>query len=253
MSRLQHLFRRGSRYYWRRRVPLTLRIAFGRPQLVFGLRTESRLIARQLVRRLDVFADVLFHSLMISGTRLSPNDLAILVSDAVTMELEQFELRRAEYDLSPERSAVLAQISVGYAASCKDGLMSNDFESIEALMHEVIHQRGIRIDPDTPAWREFGRAMLRGLSQGYIRDAMRCLGEYEEDAQGSMPLPAVWQAFGVPATADAFARTPTGAQMTATGRASPVWPVAAAVSALEENAPTLQSFVEPWFKEKAKS
>jgi len=154
---------------------------------------------------------------MMSGTRLDPNELAILVSDAVAMELEQFELRRAEYDLSPERSAVLAQNSVGYAASCKDGLMSNDFESVEALMHEVLHQREISIDPESTAWREFGRAMLRGLSNGYIRDAMRCLGEYEEDAQGSMPLPTVWQAFGAPATGGAFTARPTPVQTTYLG------------------------------------
>ncbi len=187
-----------------------------------------------------------------SETRLDPNELAVLVSDAVAMELEQFELRRAEYDLTPERSAILAQISVGYAALCKDNLMSNDFVSIEPLMYEVLHQHGLPIDPDSRAWRELGRAMLRGLSQGYIRDAMRCLGEYEEDAQGSMPLPAVWQAFGTPATEGVLATAPTG-QTTLMTRATPLTPVTPTEAVAGDNAPTLKTFVADWFAEKAKS
>src|SRR5476649_1401998 len=58
-----HLIRKGSVYYFRRRVPADLVQAYGKSEHVRSLRTTDKREAERLVRRYDVEMDGLFETL----------------------------------------------------------------------------------------------------------------------------------------------------------------------------------------------
>jgi integrase len=195
-----HLRRRGSRWYWRRRVPHQLIAAFGRRELVQALLTANRDIACRLARRLDVAADALFEKVARSMSKFSAEQLRKFAVGVVEMELAHLEQCRAEDpDLTHDRAVALFDASRAEAEGYKACLMENDFSTIEPLMVEIAERLGWRIDPSDSAWRELGRSALRALSEAYFRDARRCVGEYDEDRGAPFGPPALWTAPTAPA------------------------------------------------------
>src|SRR3546814_12206204 len=78
MTSQTHLVRRGSRYYWRRRVPASLRTVFGKIQILKSLLTSDVHRARRLARRLDVAADMLFPEMSKMADKLTPDQIRAL-------------------------------------------------------------------------------------------------------------------------------------------------------------------------------
>src|SRR3546814_14024069 len=95
MTSQTHLVRRGSRYYWRRRVPASLRTVFGKIQILKSLLTSDVHRARRLARRLDVAADMPFHEMSKMAAKLTPEQTRDLTRQVIDLELDHDEVARA--------------------------------------------------------------------------------------------------------------------------------------------------------------
>lgn len=227
-----HLVRRGARYYWRRRIPASLRTAFGKTQIVKALLTSDAHRARRVARRLDVGADVLFHEMSTMIDKLTSEQIQDLTRQVIDLELGHYEEARAlAMDLTPERAAMSSELFAGESAEMTEALVTNDFTTIYPLMQEVLDRARIELDPDSLGWRQLGRSALRGLAQAHKVNARRDVGEYDEDG-APLDLQPAWR---------------SGVTM------GPLASVSASEPAAALDVPLISTFVEAFIAEKKKA
>jgi integrase len=99
---LAHLYRRKALYYWRRRLPLSLRSWFHKSHLFLSLRTADPTFARRLVVLLDAKLEEIVTAFEQSAMHLTPPQVDGLLRDVVTTHLNKLERLSAAAKSFPE-------------------------------------------------------------------------------------------------------------------------------------------------------
>lgn len=94
---VDHLFRRGSVYWWQRRLPLALASISPR-RVARSLRTKDFELARRRARACSVWFDLAIIQLMKKGAAPTRQDLSLLLDDIFRRILEDGERTRAQRD-----------------------------------------------------------------------------------------------------------------------------------------------------------
>src|SRR5690554_5686540 len=76
-TRHLHLSRRGAVYYWRARLPRTLRDVLGQNSLTLSLRTKDAKPARQMARAISAAIDRLEDQLVNAPPKFPPSKLQL--------------------------------------------------------------------------------------------------------------------------------------------------------------------------------
>jgi integrase len=109
VSSTTHLYRRKALYYWRRRLPPTLRNWFHKRHLFLSLRTADPIYARRLVVLLDAKLEEIVTAFEQSAMHLTPPQVDGLLRDVVTTHLHKLERLAAAAKSFPEFDAARAE------------------------------------------------------------------------------------------------------------------------------------------------
>jgi integrase len=104
-----HLYRRKALYYWRRRLPPTLRNWFHKRHLFLSLRTADPIYGRRLVVLLDAKLEEIVTAFEQSAMHLTPPQVDGLLRDVVTTHLHKLERLAAAAKSFPEFDAARAE------------------------------------------------------------------------------------------------------------------------------------------------
>ncbi|MBW7851700.1 MAG: site-specific integrase [Rhodospirillales bacterium] len=189
-----YVYRRGTRYWFRRTVPAPLLFVFFRAELRCSLRTNMPAEASGRARRLAVVLDAVFAIVgeaMQAGTTLSRDTLDVLVRELMSHELERAERARAcAGPRSDSAAAAAAAAERAQAEALTAALRRNDLAPIAAPLAGALARLGIAVAADSPDWRIAGREALRAQRRVHLANAERELGFYGEDDGPGGPPPA---------------------------------------------------------------
>ena len=237
-----HLVKRGARYWWRRRLPASLRQAVGRSHVSRSLLTADPVTGRRRARRLSVAFDewtATTEKNMLDGQPApTPAELNGVIRDLFNNILDDGERERAKRPKGPPPWALEelpeeadddqrwaeAWVATPFlrAELWQDDLEVHDYDRAAEMLGPILAARGIRLPPDSEAFRVLCRRAMRVAIRALIIDAERELGTYREDDELVPEEPA-------------FTRERSSGGRQATGEA-------AAVSAAAE--PPISSFIE---------
>lgn len=195
-----HLVKRGSRYCWRRRLPVFLGRAVGRSHVCRSLRTADPAIARQRARRMSVAFDdwlsITERSMSDGLPSPTPAQLNEIIRDLFNKILADGERDRTNRAPGPPPWAIElpddADDDDRFAASVmgtpffraqlwRDDLETNDLHRAAEMLKPLMQARGISLDPNSDAFRALCRRAMRAAIRALMIDAERELGTYRED------------------------------------------------------------------------
>lgn len=210
-----HLVKRGTRYWWRRRIPAPLSRACGVSQVRRALRTADPATARRRARRasaaFDVWLAAVENDVMEGRVAPTKEDLKRILDELFEKVLADGELRRAMRPPGPpdwivegpgdpddpeemaeaERRAAAAEPSA-QIPELRDKLFLNDCTPAMADLDAILAARGLsNLNRTSPQFRVFVREAMRVYIRARELDAEREeKAVYVEDASDGRFFPA---------------------------------------------------------------
>lgn len=210
-----HLARRGAIYQWRARLPLNLRHALGRAQMVRSLRTADPTVARRRARAISAAIDKLEVRLLNAPVKFRPSKLQLrLVLEAIFNRiLAEGEARRdgdpanyaryaeGDQDEAPpifssdnteewtdedfQKDADWAQIQMkrpDAVAAYWEGLaQGNITQNVQPILNDAFATFGVTLPQEDPLYDAFARDATRVVARAYSIDEERWKGRYGTD------------------------------------------------------------------------
>ena len=159
---------RRNGYYWRRRLPVSLRQAMPicldddsdkirtpsrKMLLCFSLRTNLPFNAKTLARRLTEMSDLVYAANAEMIMAIAPETQVQLLESLVRFEIEAFELARSVASpRSPEVAAVDLQREEALQTTLRQALYLGDREVARDPLRHVAEQLGVSMDESTQDW-----------------------------------------------------------------------------------------------------
>ncbi|MBY6200523.1 hypothetical protein KUV65_04055 [Maritalea mobilis] len=191
-----HLETRRTGYYWRRRLPRSLRgcgetvddssgkkpcPASKKMFLCFSLRTHVPADAKTLARRLTEMSDLVFAAGAETTMAIAADIQATLLETLARFEIEAFERARAAAGWrSPEVAAMDLQREEALQATLRQALYLGDREVAQRPLRHVAERLGVKLDEadeDWPALAYEATKVLLDVSQERTR---RQQGHYDQ-------------------------------------------------------------------------
>lgn len=164
MKSQTHLVKRGSKYYFRARVPADLVTQYGKNEIYFSLRTSDKAEALQRVRIEQLKLDQEFHQrrslLSASPAELSDIEIERLAALWLSHLLEEDEELRME-GLSPRQFDKQVEtvdiVESAYSFELARGILPDeDFE-----MQDFVESHGIKVQQGSDTYRRLSWAFLK--------------------------------------------------------------------------------------------
>ncbi|WP_156927005.1 site-specific integrase [Azospirillum halopraeferens] len=191
MSASPHLYRRGTAYWWRRRVPKRVQAAFSRRVFAFSLRTHIPCEARSRAARLRAATDALFDGVwqaMALGLALTREQMDAVIVDLIRHEIDAAEYARAlSQARTPEEADAAAARARAMRAELQTALRLNQLEGVRGPLDAALGRFQLTLPPETPDYRVLLRQAAWGLTRVATVNEQREKGLYEEDAFFTMP------------------------------------------------------------------
>lgn len=163
-----HLEIRRAGYYWRRRLPRSLRDrgdqSSGAPGdeisatskkilLCFSLRTHVLGDAKILARRLTEMSDLVFAADAETTMTIAPETQALMLESLARFEIEAFERARAmAARRSPEAAALDQRREEALQTTLRQAIYLGDREVAQRPLHHVAAHLGIELDESDEDW-----------------------------------------------------------------------------------------------------
>jgi integrase len=205
-----HLYRRDSRYWWRRRLPTRIAFIIGRSHATCALRTADPHLARIRCRRLTSLFDRYFSvvlCLMESKTWVPSKALVIdLLQSVYDHILDERELARAlappenrmadvtgpdldedgpglpipqtNEESQDEQWAIHMGTPDYELGQLQESLYRNDCSFVEPILTELLAARSIQADPTAPQFRLLARRAMVAAINALKEDMHRDSGDY---------------------------------------------------------------------------
>lgn len=168
----------GGRWNWRRRVPDQLVSRFGRRELIRSLGSLPHALAKERARQLTVASDRLF-SMVRNRPELTNEHIAELVEDWFTRRLEAKDEWRERH---PARDPDVTERRIRRAEDRIEGAMGmiqlDDVGSATETAEALLDVHGLTTQPDTPAFLQLRRAILRAEAETARIHAARMRGDF---------------------------------------------------------------------------
>lgn len=166
-------------YYWRRRLPRSLRDrggqSFGAPGdeissnskkilLCFSLRTQVLRDAKILARRLTEMSDLVFAADAEMTMTIAPETQALMLESLARFEIEAFErARAAAAPRSPEAAALDLRREEALQTTLRQAMYLGDREVARRPLHHVATHLGIELDESDEDWTALAYKATRVL------------------------------------------------------------------------------------------
>ncbi|QDY69312.1 site-specific integrase [Qingshengfaniella alkalisoli] len=231
----QHLERRPSSFYWRRRVPEIFSRNVSNPVLVFSLRTDVFREAEVVARRLTWLSNLAFD--YAKGVA----DMETGLMERVLSEMVRFEIAASDYarSIAPERTRVEAQMAFqreqALQETLREALYLGNREAAREPIRTAADRLGVRIAEKTNDWMILAYEATRVLLDLSRERAQREQGIYSQPSrffqaamtaaeptapvgchfQSTIPVTPATPSSTITAPATAMALTPPAAQTAA--------------------------------------
>ncbi len=204
-----HMQRRGAVYSWRRRVPLTLAMKWGRREVVRSLRTTNRGEAARLARTLSTTADRFFDHAM-SHPDLTPDQIDALARQWFADALEIDEGTRtnarpgksmytAGYDDGEEPVTADLEVLGWLEGEYREALAYNDFARVRCDVERLLTEVGIPVDSKSETFKRLARALLRANVEFLHIAKARRVGNYALEPVDPLFRPQTYRQAPAPA------------------------------------------------------
>ena len=202
---MDHLYRRSAIYWWRRRVPV--RVKLGYLIVAKSLQTSDPAIARVRARAFSTAFDRVVTVLMEQPHLPTRDQLVGVLNDVFHRILQDGEAERAErvsgpppwtpdpttdprYEgLAPEEWNSVPYPPEIWETEWRDALMMNQLDNVEHRVNDALKQQGLTLARDTPAWRRLCRLALVAAAKAHSITAKRESGHYNDGWPPSAGIP----------------------------------------------------------------
>ena len=206
---VNHLFVRGTTYWWKRRLPRPVRDGF--PACVArSLQTRDPALARRLGRACSAAFDSAILSVM-SDSSVTREDLKRVLDDIFQRILGEGERERADREpgpppwtpepqedpryehLEPEEWDQVPSPPEQWTQDWRDAVTMNAQDDVRPLLDDALERRRLEMPRDTGEWRRLSRLALIVAAQAHAINCRREHADYSDGwpASAGIPLEAM--------------------------------------------------------------
>lgn len=181
---------RGTRFQFRRKVPLTLRALLKRTEIVVPLHTSSARVAAIRARQAWLAVEGIFRRVSDQAT-ITPEQIEELIQRALAELAWKHEIVLAQdgrfFDVSgnPPKD-VDALILESHAEEFREALALNNLKPVADVIDKYAAKVGIKVVPNSVDERLVGRALLKAFAESFDQAAER----FRREIMPYLPDPA---------------------------------------------------------------
>ncbi|MBN8479390.1 MAG: site-specific integrase [Burkholderiales bacterium] len=185
MKDATHLVKRGSVYYFRSRVPVSVKAAYGKPFVVVSLHTKDRAEAKARAFELSAELEREYRQLRAKAdAKIAPGRRRYL-SDADIQHICTYHVARvlaADEDeriagLSKDAAELADDLYGGWSKALAPALARGDTSITRPALDRALAELGITVDTDSRSFRQLEYAFLKAEVEAYAGVMRRQRGE----------------------------------------------------------------------------